>query len=228
MPPAMFARLDTPSRLFRHQTPKTANDAAEDKHSELIGRTRTRFRKPAYYLPFNISDPIPQHPPPHVQSSEFLMLKFVTVEQFNMVKALFERRPIMTKMFVSYETKISDEKLKYIMPLLSYYYTTGPWRIMWVRFGYDPRKDFESRYYQQLDFRARLYVGMRNHMPSVHSQPMVRQRAQNKSADKKKKVYSPYFNSDRLPRSLQCIYQVGFNVVIHSNSKYTNIVVAVL
>lgn len=26
---------------------------------------------------------------------------------------------------------------------------------MWVRFGYDPRKDFNSRYYQTLDYRIR-------------------------------------------------------------------------
>lgn len=56
---------------------------------------------------------------------------------------------------LAYETKIPRQKLKIILPSLAYYFTTGPWRLMWVRFGYDPRKDFTSRYYQTLDYRIR-------------------------------------------------------------------------
>lgn len=70
----------------------------------------------------------------------------------------------MSKMVVAYETNINSEKLKYILPTLAYYFTTGPWRIMWVRFGYDPRKDFESRYYQQLDYRITLNSGIKGHV----------------------------------------------------------------
>eukprot|EP00061_Rhincodon_typus_P014926 g42313.t1 len=32
---------------------------------------------------------------------------------------------------------------------------TGPWRSLWVRFGYDPRKDPKAKIYQVLDFRLR-------------------------------------------------------------------------
>lgn len=32
---------------------------------------------------------------------------------------------------------------------------TGPWRSLWVRLGYDPRKTKESKKYQLLDFRIR-------------------------------------------------------------------------
>lgn len=206
MPPQAFARVDVPTRMFYTEVQKT-NEVAGDAYSELIGRTRTRFRKPAFYIPFSITGPVPLNPPSHFASSEFLMLKFVTVEQFNTVKELFNRRPIMTKMFISYETRISNEKLKYIMPLLSYYYTTGPWRVMWVRFGYDPRKDFESRYYQQLDYRARLFVSKWKEVSS-NSQPVSKQRPTRKTAEMKKAIDCPYFDSDRLPKSMQCIYQV--------------------
>ena len=87
--------------------------------------------------------------------NEALKVKFVTSEQYNLVKELFDKRPVLTKMIIMYETHVPNEKLKIILPTLSFYYTTGPWRVMWVRYGYDPRKDFESRYYQQLDYRAR-------------------------------------------------------------------------
>lgn len=32
---------------------------------------------------------------------------------------------------------------------------SGPWRVMWVRYGYDPKKDSSSRIYQTFDFRVR-------------------------------------------------------------------------
>jgi hypothetical protein len=38
-----------------------------------------------------------------------------------------------------------------VMPFVSYYFTDGPWRRTWVRFGYDPRIDKESRMYDPSD-----------------------------------------------------------------------------
>ncbi|XP_045702330.1 general transcription factor 3C polypeptide 5 isoform X1 [Phyllostomus hastatus] len=35
---------------------------------------------------------------------------------------------------------------------------TGPWRSLWIRFGYDPRKHPEAKIYQVLDFRIRCGV----------------------------------------------------------------------
>lgn len=32
---------------------------------------------------------------------------------------------------------------------------TGPWRSLWIRYGYDPRKHPEAKMYQVLDFRIR-------------------------------------------------------------------------
>lgn len=134
----------------------------------LIGKTRLRRIKQASYIPFSLTDPIPVKPISKASAEEYLKVKFVTTEQFNAVKELFDKRPIMSKMVVSYETQISNDKLKYILPILSYYYTTGPWRIMWVRFGYDPRKDFESRYYQQLDYRVRMNIGIKDHVSKYY------------------------------------------------------------
>ncbi|XP_046604325.1 general transcription factor 3C polypeptide 5 isoform X2 [Neodiprion virginianus] len=36
----------------------------------------------------------------------------------------------------------------------------GPWRIMWVRLGYDPRKDPAARIYQTLDYRLKAMHGL--------------------------------------------------------------------
>lgn len=55
------------------------------------------------------------------------------------------------------------EQLKILLPTVSFYYTTGPWRVCWVRFGYDPRipQNFDSRFYQILDYRVRSAGGIK-------------------------------------------------------------------
>lgn len=144
---------------------KLRDDATEDENIHgLIGKTRIRRRRPASYIPFHLTGDLPTAPVSMADALEQIKLKFISTDQFTAVKELFDRRPIVSKMVISYETKVPSDKLKYILPLLSFYYTSGPWRIMWVRYGYDPRKDFESRYYQQLDYRVRMHLGIRDHV----------------------------------------------------------------
>lgn len=115
--------------------------------------SRNRRFKHACYIPFSITNPIPEKA--QYQALKMLKFKFITNEQFNMIKEYLDRQPIWLRSSLAYETKIPRQKLKIILPSLAYYFTTGPWRLMWVRFGYDPRKDFTSRYYQTLDYRIR-------------------------------------------------------------------------
>lgn len=125
-------------------------DSAE---STIVGMSRSRRFKHACYIPFSLANPIPEKA--QFQALKMLKFKFITNEQFNMIKEYLDRQPIWLRSSLAYETKIPRQKLKIILPSLAYYFTTGPWRLMWVRFGYDPRKDFTSRYYQTLDYRIR-------------------------------------------------------------------------
>lgn len=68
---------------------------------------------------------------------------------------LFEERPIWSQNQIRYQTKIKISSVKIILPCLSIYMRNGPWRMMWIRFGYDPRKEPGARFYQTLDFRLR-------------------------------------------------------------------------
>lgn len=63
-------------------------------------------------------------------SFDYLNSNFVSTDDYNAVKDLLDKRPIATRMYIAYETKIPLNKLKYILPTLSYYFTTGPWRVM--------------------------------------------------------------------------------------------------
>lgn len=215
LPPSAFSRLDTATRLYRRETSKQRDD-----DSELIGRSRVRFRKAAFYLTFNLTDPIPDGPPDGMSVPDMLLVKFVSVEQIEQVREMFARRPIMSKMYISWQTKIPNEKLKYILPLLSFYYTTGPWRIMWVRYGYDPRKDFESRYMQQLDFRVRFFVSSNNALNVDRKRHSFKGRRKRDHSDfasaagaaggaadgeETAKMEYPFFDHDTMPKTRSCI-----------------------
>ena len=38
---------------------------------------------------------------------------------------------------------------------MAFYYTNGPWRCLWTKYGYDPRKHPEAKMYQTIDYRKR-------------------------------------------------------------------------
>ena len=86
-----------------------------------------------------------------------MKIKFIDQERFQIVQNMFKNdRPIWSKNAIHAITRIASDRLKFILPALAYYYTTGPWRNQWVRFGYDPRKEPEAGMYQTLDYRVRL------------------------------------------------------------------------
>lgn len=141
----------------------------------------------------------------------------------------FEKQPIWLRSALSYETGIPRAKLKVILPSIAYYYTTGPWRLMWVRFGYDARKDFTSRYYQTLDYRIRTHAlklevkSIRNILSitflfdSIASMAPFqigrRNKIQNSSEGGATEIIYPYFEGDRLPQTRQVFYRVSEGVV---------------
>ncbi|XP_052173802.1 uncharacterized protein LOC127789077 [Diospyros lotus] len=72
---------------------------------------------------------------------------------------LFDERPIWVKS--SLTERLFDKGLEFGGHLLrrllfrtAYYFSNGPFLRFWIRKGYDPRKDPESRIYQRIDFRV--------------------------------------------------------------------------
>lgn len=74
---------------------------------------------------------------------------------FKFSPKLFEERPVWSKNAIVQHINVESGKLKTILPIYAYYFLTGPWRALWVRIGYDPRKDPAAKRYQMLDFRVR-------------------------------------------------------------------------
>ena len=40
-----------------------------------------------------------------------------------------------------------------MLPQLAYHFSNGPWRLCYIKHGYDPRASFDSRIYQVIDLR---------------------------------------------------------------------------
>jgi len=69
---------------------------------------------------------------------------------------MFQQKPIWSRIALAAQLASSSAvlALKAVLPVVAYYFTSGPWRSMWVRLGYDPRTDPRAKVYQSLDARV--------------------------------------------------------------------------
>lgn len=80
---------------------------------------------------------IPQKP--HEKTAEALAL--IQDNQLEVIQKLFNIRPIWSRMALHAHTTVSHHRLKQLLSFVAYYCMNGPWRCLWVKIGYDPRKD---------------------------------------------------------------------------------------
>ncbi|KAL2298101.1 hypothetical protein Nmel_017063, partial [Mimus melanotis] len=121
----------------------------------LIGLSRARRPHNAIFVNFD-DEEIPTKPlDAAVQNWKKVCTNPVDKKVEEELRKLFEARPVWSRNAVKANISVHPDKLKVLLPYLAYYMLTGPWRSLWVRFGYDPRKQPEAKIYQVLDFRIR-------------------------------------------------------------------------
>lgn len=139
---------------------------------------------------------------------------------------MFEERPIWSKTAIQYKLGLNLITIKHLLSTVAYYCIDGPWRIMWIRYGYDPRKNPESRIYQTFDFRIRTSEGLKAKVKSKRSnfaKPQVQQKVslQNdlSKLNIKNTLTEEHFilRPGILPPARQMIYQVSFIIITASN-----------
>ncbi|KAH8350572.1 hypothetical protein KR067_009617 [Drosophila pandora] len=184
-------------------------DSVEDGQQDVLGVMSKSTYDNQDVVSFNMVDVFPTQP--DAQSLKRLKIKYVSDEQFASIKKLFDDCPIWTRIALQYESGLTNDKLRCIIPLLAYYFSNGPWRSLYVRFGYDPRRDFHSRFYQTFDFRLRFSTGLSEF---VYSKKFMRQRkaanatstpSEDRVSDLVQDLDYPYFDEHKLPRSRQCM-----------------------
>ncbi|EDV98737.1 general transcription factor 3C polypeptide 5 [Drosophila grimshawi] len=181
-------------------------DGGEDGQQEVLGVLAKSSYDNHDVVSFNMQDVFPTQP--DAQILKRLKVKYVSDEQFARVKKLFDESPIWTRIALLYESGVTNEKLKCIIPSLAFYFSNGPWRTLYVRYGYDPRKDFKSRHYQTFDFRLRFGSGVSEFVYSRKSAKQKRSStvaAEELKCDLVQNIDYPYFDEHKLPRSRQCM-----------------------
>lgn len=155
LPPAIFSRLDTPVDYFyRRDVHQNPSGTLPKVHKNFIGLNRARRPHNAIFVTFN--DPVPNESMEAARLTwQRICVKECDKKAEQEMRAMFERRPIWSRNAVKANINVQPDKLKLLLPVFAYYMVTGPWRSLWVRLGYDPRKNPESKQYQMLDFRMR-------------------------------------------------------------------------
>jgi len=76
---------------------------------------------------------------------------------YDQLKKLFETRPLWTKEALKLNVpQALHSRFVDVLKYVAYFFRSGPYKFAWVRLGYDPRKDKESRVYQVLDYRIKV------------------------------------------------------------------------
>lgn len=216
LPPLLFSRLDSVQHKIFKPTVTT-------EKGMIAPRIFQRKKRSKYNIiaPFNLHDALPERMNP--AAAEMLKVKFISPDEFNAVKKTLDDRPMSSRTALCFHSKVPLIRVKIILPTLAFFFNSGPWRGLWCRFGYDPRKHFDSRHYQVLDYRLRNQVGARHyvHRKSSHvigavNKASVSQRKpnsvvqrikQDEEKDTEEVISSPYFEVGKMPEARQINYQ---------------------
>ncbi|XP_052747198.1 general transcription factor 3C polypeptide 5 [Bicyclus anynana] len=170
--PPNFTRSDKPISYFytekRYYVKDSTNDDSMNVDDE-VHKFRSERGLPIARYTFNLAEDLPQEPNEYyLKRKDARLAVYPALQQeLEVVKKLFDVRPIWSLNLIKYHTKVKLISLKVIVPCLAIYMKEGPWRMMWVKYGYDPRKEPGARIYQTLDFRMR-------HAAGVHAMVMTR------------------------------------------------------
>ncbi|CAI9113868.1 OLC1v1014559C1 [Oldenlandia corymbosa var. corymbosa] len=154
--PPLFSLKDIPGKVVLK--PCASNSLR--RRNVAVGQHRwERAIEPSLALDFGIKDILVMLVPKKVNWERYIP---ENSEQWQWQKAvceLFEERPIWIKDSLS--ERLLDKGLEFGGNMLrrllfraAYYFSNGPFLRFWIRKGYDPRKDPESRIYQKTDFRV--------------------------------------------------------------------------
>ncbi|KAJ9173931.1 hypothetical protein P3X46_017015 [Hevea brasiliensis] len=149
--PPLFTTKDLPVNLVL-KPPATAS--SKKKQEEAVESHVEMNLEPALAIDFNIKE-IPKEinwKANIVQGTELWGWQMA-------VSDLFEERPIwpkdaLTDRLLDKNLKFTHQTLRRLLLAVAYYFSGGPFLRFWIRKGYDPRKDPESRIYQRIDFRV--------------------------------------------------------------------------
>ncbi|KYR00706.1 transcription factor IIIC-epsilon subunit [Tieghemostelium lacteum] len=152
--PPLFSRIDFPQHYLFKPNPQSIFDPTSQKFDLGVGlRNPGTNDEGVHIIKHKYLDDAPKvakQPPP------IKMLDSTFKTNYEILKEMFEARPIWT--FSPMCDTLSKRGgnvngVKKALRFIAFVVNSGPWRKCWVRCGYDPRYDPDSRIYQVWDFR---------------------------------------------------------------------------
>ncbi|WFC94430.1 tau 95 subunit of transcription factor TFIIIC [Malassezia brasiliensis] len=181
IPPPFFSRMELPFNYGYRQNPasslqtvsstSTAKRArktvrkgqADMDHAEPDERVVTRYLNRSRWrnmapvaVKFAQSDAVPTGPDEALARVTFSDRQQALLEKLD---EHFAVRPVWSRLSLLNQFRPSDARVlvqaKELFAVAAYTFADGPWRDTLVRFGYDPRKEPESRFFQRIHLRGK-------------------------------------------------------------------------
>ncbi|MED6193816.1 hypothetical protein PIB30_022864 [Stylosanthes scabra] len=145
--PPLFAPKDMPENLVL-RPPATSN--SKRRQEEIVQPHLEMDTEPVLAIDFDIKDILFQLVPKIVNWEEYIPQGSDQWESQMAVSRMFDKRPIWSKdsLIECLHDKglsFSHAMLRRLLSRISYYFSSGPFLRFWIKKGYDPRKDPDSR-----------------------------------------------------------------------------------
>ncbi|GAA5857208.1 hypothetical protein JCM8547_009373 [Rhodosporidiobolus lusitaniae] len=152
LPPPSFSRHGLPQNFNLSAASSSVRTTTESGVVRLIDQARHKSRRLQSIL--FVQPEVPKGPE-DVVIREVGKKPLTGVEE--RCKKLMKERPVWTR--TALLNQLTQEEVRFInankdiWPLLGYTFSDGPFRDLIIRFGYDPRKHPEARFYQHITLR---------------------------------------------------------------------------
>ncbi|XP_003744903.1 general transcription factor 3C polypeptide 5 [Galendromus occidentalis] len=225
--PQVFTRLDTPfTGPYRHTSDIRAR-RTDETGKPVLRRSRTIFATLVRVLAPPNGDPTPAM----AQAGAIEQLRSVDKDLRKLVEDAFERRPIWTKSALANELKVNRSVLKIAIVGCAYCVSQGPYRLCYIRYGFDPRKEPSAKIYQTLDCRVKACTGVQksaaSHVVPAQIAPSNSKSStsskRKKESDEEARVLRCRFVSGKLPPTRQLLYHLcdiqmdSVQQIVHKN-----------
>lgn len=148
--PPLFARKDKPEKIVLNPP---ANLVSENLQKGAVEYCWEMDIEPCLAISFSINK-IPEK----INWEDKLPKGTIECEAQLAVSKLFDERPIWPRLSLRERLlgdgqEVSEYLLRRLLLRTGYYFSSGPFDKFWIRKGYDPRDNPDSRIYQKVDFR---------------------------------------------------------------------------
>eukprot|EP00960_Hanusia_phi_P073585 768043-Hanusia_phi.AAC.6 len=150
--PPIFSKVDQPQAYGFRQNMAYKQQGELEEQAEVEGGRPGRRRKSRDSSVLKKQSIQWRHPPPaapHAQAVEATRDWEGRETSVQVLKRLFEQRPIWSRLALQGTMLQDAEKHLRFLPLVAFNYKDGPWRSLWVRYGFDPRSDKSTRLLQR-------------------------------------------------------------------------------